>query len=268
MITKEDLENRNKDDRFIYHYTNYNIAIENILHENTLLFNKVNKTNDPLEFENFIHSAEWSGNIDRDERTNLLKKGKEINYIIKNNFKICCFSIDNTNTEFPSNIPFINKGYCRARMWSQYGGGHKGVCLIFNREKILKIINNKFSDFKEGEISYKMDLFDLIDVTSIEYDTEKDVTPLDRAKKYLPEYLFQKLDDYKSEQEYRIAVYSEDESDNLFIDFEDSLEGIVLGVRFPETYKINIKHFREIKGIPVFQMNWYNGNPDIYIIGS
>jgi hypothetical protein len=264
MLKAKDLEDVFKDDRFIYHYTNYNTAIEYILYENTLLFSKVNRTNDPLEFESIIHCAGWNGNIDVDERWRLIEIGKESNHIVKNKFKICCFCIDKDIDEFTDYVPHINKGYCRSRMWSQYGGSHKGVCLVFNKSRLLEIIKKDFDYVVAEEITYKNDLSNLLDITSIEYETDRDTIPLERVKKYIHEYLFQKLADYKSEQEYRIAVYADDESNSTLVNFEDSLVGIILGVRFPDIYEINIRNAMKFRKLPIFRIGWFHGKPELF----
>ena len=266
MLTINDLDNYNKDDKFIYHYTNYNVAIENILNTNTLLFNKVKKMNDPLEFENFIHAASWNDEIQKDEMFKLLRIGKESNNIVKNKMKICCFCIDTDISEYIDYVHCINKGYSRSRMWSQYANGHRGVCFIFNRIKLIEILKRQYDDVFSGEIHYRNNLFNIFNFTDIDYETAKNMNPLEWVKRHIPEYLFYKVDDYKSEQEYRMAVFSDDDSDNILIDFEDSLEGVILGVRFPEVYKVNINNVLRTKNLPFFQVNWFYGKPSINII--
>jgi len=259
MLTKEYFnDNFKNDDRYIYHYTSYICAIENILKDKKLLFNKVKNTNDPFEFENIIHSASHNGNIDNNEKINLLQIGTDSNDIVKNKFKICCFCVDNEADISIDNNIYINRGHCRSQMWSQYGASHKGVCLVFNKNKLMEIIKNKFDDVFEKEISYKH----FFDIKNIKYEIDMNAIPLERVKKYIFEYLFQKHIDYKSEQEYRIAIYQDDDCDNILIDFKDSLEGIILGTKFPEVYITCIKNSTEL---PVFRMKWLNGHP--FVLG-
>ena len=268
MLTINDLDNFNKDDNFIYHYTNYNVAIENILSSNTLLFNKVRKMNDPLEFENFIHAASWNNEIPGEERTKLLNIGRESNNIVKNKIKICCFCVDTDISEHIDYIHCINKGYSRSRMWSQYANGHRGICLIFNRVKLLEIIKGKYENIFSEEIKYRNNLFNIFNFQDIEYEIARNMDAWEWVKRHKHEYLFYKVDDYKSEQEYRIAVYSDNDDDNILIDFEDSLEGVILGVRFPDVYKVNIKNVMEAQNIPVFQIDWFYGKPSLDIISK
>ena len=259
MVTINELRDHKKDDRLLYHYTNYSIAIENILNENTILFNRVNRTNDPLEFENFIHIASWSNEKEKSVMFDLLEIGKTCNDIVKNKFKICCFCIDKDIEDFNDYTSYTNKGYCRSRMWSQYGNGHKGVCLIFNKDRLLEIIKNNFKNVFAGEVHYKNNLSYLLDVTDIDYDIDRKMKPFERVIKYINEYLFHKFADYKSEQEFRIALHSDDNNDSILIDFENSLEGIILGVRFPEVYKDNIVNDMSTRKLLVFQLSFING---------
>jgi Protein of unknown function (DUF2971) len=44
---------------------------------------------------------------------------------------------------------FFHRGFHKPRMWTQYADQHRGVCLIFDRTKLAKAIENQLS---EGQI--------------------------------------------------------------------------------------------------------------------
>lgn len=48
-------------------------------------------------------------------------------------------------------------GYYRPRMWAQYAEQHQGVCLVFDKEKLLKCFEKSLSakgDLYYGEVDY------------------------------------------------------------------------------------------------------------------
>jgi hypothetical protein len=71
---------------------------------------------------------------------------------------------------------------------------------------------------------------------------------------------FSKARDWEQEREYRWLV--REEADNDFhVDIRNSLVGVALGDRFPDTGKATVGRFAEAYGISIAVMNWQNGLP-------
>jgi hypothetical protein len=268
MISKNDLLRREKDYRFIYHYTKFNTVIKILLNKK-LLFNRLNKTNDPFEFMRYIHNVRWknftndNGTIDIKEINEINKFKDEINNIVKRQYRICSFCIDYEDIS-DNYVPYMNKGFSRSRMWSQYGIDHKGVCIIFNREKILNTITKKHRNVFAKDISYNDDLSESFNTTEITSDVLKNIKPIEWVNKNIEKYLFLKVEDYKNEYEYRIAIHH-DQKKALFVDINDEIEGIILGEKFPLEHEKILKMLLKNSSFPVFRIGWFYGIPDDFL---
>lgn len=262
ILSKKNLFDENSGN-LIYHYTKRDIAIEKIFPTNQLKFNPPCNTNDPLEFESYHFRFQQ-------ELTNkVLDIQEEINKVIKQNYKMCCFSMDKDNSSIYS------KGFFRPRMWSQYGDNHKGICLIFKKDefyynlfKSIKSINvskNLKMAIINREITYDNQLQNLRNILSIKVRGNPKNFTKRFIEMYIDKLLFTKLEDYKDESEYRYAVHSNSfiDKNEIYINISNTLEGIILGTKFPKEYVVNIFNYSEETGIPVFSMTWENGVPSI-----
>jgi hypothetical protein len=137
MLTIEELSSRTKSDVLLFHYTKAAPAMEHILCEGEILFSSLIKMNDPLEFQNFQHNAVGSHRMTESEAIELLSKGDKINDILNQTVRICCFSADSESPPDDGYDRLLHKGYCRSRMWAQYGEAHRGVCLVFRKDKFV-----------------------------------------------------------------------------------------------------------------------------------
>lgn len=250
----------------IYHYTTANTAIEYILNEKEILFNSVRNTNDPLEFLDYCHVVSTNGEIGNTEIRRLIDVGHDINSIIKRKFKICCFCEDKEiSGDLYSNNPIMYKGYCRSRMWSQYADDHKGVCLIFNKSRLIREITKDINiKHYEKKVIYDDNLPGLFDACDIEYDKDHNKLALERACEYIDKYLFMKLRDYEHENEFRIALLSDKypNDDKIKVRINSSLIGIIVGTKFNDIYMPSIKKVKG-KRIPIFKLAWFNGKPEL-----
>lgn len=269
MISKNDLLRCEKDNRFIYHYTKFDALIKILLNKN-LLFNRLNEKNDPFEFMRYIHNVRWNDftnhhdNIDGEEHDKIDKFKDDVNSIIKMQYKICSFCIDYEDISDNNYVSYMNKGFSRSRMWSQYGEDHKGVCIIFNKDKILNTISENYKCVFAQEISYNDDLSISFDETEITSDALKNITPIKWVNTHIEKYLFLKLEDYKNEYEYRIAIH-DNQNEVLFIDFNDGIDGIILGKKFPSEYEKMLGKLLIDFNFPVFKIDWFYGIPNNFL---
>jgi hypothetical protein len=227
-------EKKFNDTDVIFHYTKLEIALECILKNKQLHFNKFINSADPHESNkrNFALQSSIINNCNEFwEKRNSYEK--EINVIIQQKLRMTCFCRNLKNY----------LGYCRSRMWSQYADNHRGVCLAFSKKALQKAVRKQFkSEFKKNRIVRYYPLKDIkfnkmhmnqaktIHYTDLNHDTIKE--HLNNNYKYL---FFKKHWDYRDEAEYRFIVL---DMDNKFeyIDISDCLVGIILGHNFPITY--------------------------------
>jgi hypothetical protein len=126
-------------DRVICHYTNAKTAMENILASGKVLFGKLQNTNDPIEKEPWIPVIHGSS-VDVFRNAHVDDIGKTLKEI-KQRLNVFCCSMDTLDSN-PSLSTFevSGKSFAVPSLWAHYGENHKGVCLAFNREKLINCI--------------------------------------------------------------------------------------------------------------------------------
>lgn len=229
------------DNKYIFHYTSYNVLMDHILKTKKIRFGKMKDTNDPKESIGPIF-AYGCCNEEGDYSEAIREVRLELN-----KYKTVSFCKDGKER--------FKRGYHKARMWAQYGDDHKGCCLIINREKFERSI---YKGFYESEIYIK-------DITYSNHKETLTLTHLDdlnkEVKRFVHQFndylLFHKTEDWSGETERRYIVYSENEYEYLSI--EDSLEGLVFGHKFNNDDREYV--LKNIPNIESTRITWLNGHP-------
>ena len=263
------------DDKLLYHYTSLSSACK-ILENHNLRLSNLTNTNDPLEFA-FTNSLDcsWVGEIDekkvfRELEISRMKRASSV--------RMMCFCMDkyckqeDWNNEKNQNYAdnFLFKGWARSRMWAQYAENHAGVCLIFDKEK--------FKDEFEG-LKEKSDAIEILqdqDITYSNYLTNLEAAMVDIRSGHTPDkdytdfyleperrqYLFQKCEDYRDENEYRFCLINRDlksPDEPMFVDYGSSLLAIIYGQRFSKALQLRIPD-----SVEQYQIFWKYGKPDVW----
>ena len=154
-------------------------------------------------------------------------------------------------------------------MWASYGDNNRGVCLVFDKYKLSKIIRDQFTcRVFEGEVAYqeatnsnqgwlwkvgfskKAPPFSLSDLYK-----SFEGTVLKGISNYYEYYFFTKHEDWHGEQEYRYVLCSELEEPE-YLDFKDALVGVTVGIDCEESSITELVSLVSPRGIPVFQAFW------------
>jgi len=183
---------------YLFHYTKPKNALK-IIRDKTLLFNNINKTNDPYENKIFdMHIKPPDNTFDDEDIEDFLPKDKrvlphyeemeyseereeefirdserKINNINEDYLPIYFQQLNNLKNGIVKTISFstgtyyldniYNKGrtgYLYPRMWAQYGKNSTGVCVVFKKDELIKKVT------KELENNYDI-FFDKIDYVDI-----------------------------------------------------------------------------------------------------
>ena len=217
----------------LYHYTSIH-SLNAILESNTLKASCINRLNDALEA--FING---------DEIPNCITKTLIQEYIRTKCRVISC-------VEDRDGI----RGMHHPRMWAQYANNATGVCLAFDKEKLLRSIEeqNSFCDSRPVEYVQKFELRNFNSNESKEAFVSKNYKDV----------FFKKLIDWRDECEYRIFTLNDKE----YFDFGDSLKAIYLGPKFKDTFipgKDNeeiVEHFAGHKDMYHLIIPTYHGYVD------
>lgn len=170
----------------------------------------------------------------------------------------------------PETEPF-GRGYARASMWQLYGDDHHGVCLAFDRERLLSSLKDSLADSARTfakPVRY---------VPALEPDGLPPTRVTDLSAKGLSaaveDYLdanvdlllFTKLLDWAGEQEFRFVVVRHERSDEpLDVPFGDSLRAVVCGARLPGWQRAGGAVIcREAGDVDLVRCIWHGRRPRI-----
>jgi len=258
-------------EKMVCHYTKTQVAIK-ILKSKRLRFNPLSESNDPRE------SKEWTFGFGSSEihcikeHENDLKKLSK--YVSKKSKILCFCGWNDSKMNFEKQaIPFYREsfyrvGWAKSRMWSQYGEGHQGICLVFDKDSLKFEMKRQFQDHLKfsGIVKYCLSPWSFI--TGRKIDCMKFIingfehTIRHQIEKYHEEYYFTKHIDYRDENEFRLVVISDEECP-LELPIQDSLRGVIVGIdspkrTWPVVQKLSIGCNEKAKcGF----MSWQNGNP-------
>jgi len=218
------------------HYTKIETLIEHILPSKKLKLSKLTELNDPLENRwKYDHISYQGWKAPPEHCWEALKQEYQN---LANCIKVCCFSAE--NTQKPN-----AQIYKKMRMWAQYAQNHKGVCILFDKEKLILKADQQEKLLHAGDVIYHEKL--PIPTFSLEEDDfkknyqENYQEKIFQYLKTLPyETIFAKTNDWGDEDEFRIAAYSKAE-ETEFIDIENCISQIILGLETPSIYKDLIK---------------------------
>ena len=242
-------------DDYLYHYTDIDKALQ-IIDGDSLKFSKISRTNDTLESKLKISIEPIQPTLHK----KVIKTVQLLNQNYLKNVQLLCFSRD--NNVFDRNIngsqlytDYSGRGFALPRMWAQYANNNSGICLIFNKEKLSRIIRKQLGamliDCRNVKYQSQFEAY------SFNKDTAEELANLDatqpsdsgfivqcynflKKNTQFTEYnYFCKLTDWSGEIEYRYIAYNEHD---IFVkEINSALVGIVLGERTSTTNEHIIK---------------------------
>lgn len=136
-----------------------------------------------------------------------------------------CDIFDNLNLNNPFKILY---GYQKNRMWETYADNFEGLCLVFDRDKITKEVDNNYNNYEYNYVSHQK--FPLMGINDINFNNQN---ILEETERYLKKKYFIKHYDYKEENEYRIMILSDNEYDK-YISIKNSLKAVIISSVFPK----------------------------------
>lgn len=226
----------------LFHYTTSSVALENILHHKKFKLSKFVRTGDPKEYKDILFNIAFhflaTNEDEKEEITQKEKAQGQINSILKEKIRVICLC---TNSD--------KNGWSKFRMWSQYGEGHSGICLVFSKKKLENYLRNNLEDvyYKTGDVEYKKYDFQYGKSFDIDINTLKKLGIesycTDHLKKHIQYFCFQKNIDYKDESEYRVIIFDFNNKYE-YLDISDFIEWIIVGERTSKVYDATIADIR------------------------
>jgi hypothetical protein len=257
--------------RWVYHYTSLRTAMEHILCEGQLKFSPMADVKDPRESKSWSFSVTTEGDESMEDGE-FHRLQDEATARLKGTCKLLCMSQDEGEAPNAPD-PWFRRGFARARMWAQYGDGHRGVCLVFEREKLHRQIKMTLAPAQiySGQVTYANRAWDDVQAFNLAYseirrDTLESLVEAKIAAHYRT-YFLTKVEDWASEVEWRWVLRGTVLGPE-YAPIADALAGIVLGVDVPGVYEPAIWPLAEKYGAPIARISWSNGAPHLAEIGA
>jgi hypothetical protein len=257
-------------DRFLYHYTSANTAIEYILKNKQLKLGKYINTNDPKETKTWQFSIGTNENRDLSGYS-LTEISEKFTQALKHKTNLACFSQDEA-LKGDHTRDIYARGFGKSRMWAQYADNHKGVCLVLEKSAIRKSAEDQFRDERfrlyGGPVIYKDRL-----ITQVNNPADGFVIDADYLEKLgFDEYVkahvkthhkalfFEKVTDWSRENEFRVVVFGKREED-LFLYIDGAIAGVVFGTDCAEEDIMKMVARCETGKTQFEQIVWKNCTP-------
>ena len=242
---------------YVAHYTKLETLDKYILPTNKIKVSNIKNMNDPYE-----NRKDWldSDGCAYDKEIEQYHQIKKLRNVLSSSIKILATT---GYEDRKDSIGISGNIYCRPRMWAQYGNNHQGACLIFNKEKLDKCFKTSPDIYKY--ISNKVEYLEWLEIINSDLtlsyeDTKELINNQERLLNklfenyFLESRFFKKHFDWKDESEFRWLVLSKEETD-LYIDFKDSLEAIILGC---DVCHLKFERYKVSK-IPVYYLQFMMG---------
>lgn len=262
---------------YLFHYTTLKNC-KSIINSQELWFNQIIKTNDPFENKkfDFFEKTELS-ELGLDELDYETDEVDEQSWFFKQltltkNRIVKTFSFSYGYYD-PEQIIIDNRpGFFYPRMWAQYADNSKGVCFVFNKEKLLSQLKLKL----EQNYHFFADTVEYLDITNVEHSKRLKKLIISRNKKIfvhgkcnyeqkvrknlcenIHDYYYIKDQDWNGENEFRIILINKKGNPNtgiekIKIDITKTLECVILGENVGLKY--NDSDYYEIDKNEIYKM--------------
>ena len=251
-----------EENQYLFHYTSYASAL-GILLSQQMRMGSLKNMNDPLEFQDHHKdSLVFNGNPSNEELALIMRRFKDSVTEREKAVRFASFSMDLSKGSQGEYYNNLSKGWARSRMWAQYADNHKGVCLVFDKKKLVEDFENSFkSEMCEThcrKVEYTNNLDSLKETLSQPCDS---FLTLDKIQ-----FLFLKCEDFKDEQEFRLLLINKklkDENEIVSFSIANSICGVIPGTKFPKENELALRKAMDscnasIRWLPIW---WDYGMP-------
>lgn len=233
------IENLTRSDLYLYHYTTASTANDNILMDRTIRMGRYTATNDPKEVKSWEFTVGANGDLDLGKYT-MAAESAWLSGELKSRARIACFCQDSNSLTGNHLNDIFQRGYCKPRMWAQYAGNHTGMCLVFDKVKLDRLIKAQIPDGRvvmSGPIAYVnrgivpdllRDQAYMINADFLE-EFGRDIYAECHLRTHYQTLFFEKMEDWANESEWRWVVFADTEDGDVFIEYKDALVGVVFG---------------------------------------
>ena len=259
----------------LFHYTSTETALDAILLNGSLRLNPPTGMNDPFESGSLWPNFELGdAPTETDSERALIDLATEFTSLFRGKCRLACFTRSGA-WEWGEPLGF-GDGFTRARMWSQYGDAHAGVCLAFDQERLSARFQSQFASYEgvqafQGPVGYRAgnELSRAIQLPFVELRADPETFLDDLFPSLVSDRYLTKSWDWSTETEYRCLVYGHLD-EYAYLDITDSLTGIFLGPRFPSqrVQDLKVRCPAVWEAGRVYQVEWRDALPFVRPVGD
>lgn len=253
--------------KFVYHYCSAHTAQKFILRDWTLQLNTLSATNDPRESKAWEFDLHTAGTTDLGAY-DMAKCSAWLSSELKSRTRLVCFVRDQGPLSGDHTEDLLKRGHARSRMWAQYGDRHRGVCLVFDKQRLIEAANAlRPREIFTGNVTY-FDNYIVRELRRHEFMIDVDLLEQLGPRKYAIAHLkehhrrlyFEKLTDWRDEFEWRIVVIGND-SGRLKLPLANSVVGIIHGALIDNYVSDDLIAMTERREIEHMGLIWKNSGP-------
>jgi Protein of unknown function (DUF2971) len=264
-----------REDQYVYRYRTHERAIQE-LKTRKIRMSPFAELNDPKESNNWrfdLASSDSRQGFDPNVEREIEESGT---VFAKGHAKVLCVTLDDASAVGMGVENIWGRGFSRPRMWQQYGENYRGVCMIFDRvalDRIVQAARPEGPVLMAGRVIYgntprvfRLSLADhpfMLDYDSVVAAGLQQAV-FEHVIRHRDRLFFEKAIDWQSEKERRWVIWDNTHSE-LFLDIGDALKGVIVGSEFSNDVALQ-EEFQDLCAsdkILVYQLHWRNGSPDI-----
>jgi Protein of unknown function (DUF2971) len=158
--------------------------------------------------------------------------------------------------------------WARPRMWEQYGDVHRGVCLVFRRDRLEDTLRARLAGQGNhflGDVRYSAagiadtPLRTIVDERIFD-DARRTQVVGDLVERHREDFFLAKTLDWATKYEFR-AVLLGAADDYIFVAFADTLVAVVVGEKFPKWQLPGARSVCETACAELRRVLWDKGRP-------
>lgn len=222
----------------LYHYTSADGALFGILHSGNLRLSPFEFTNDLWESRPLYPNLTSHFDDQAASSQNSFALWKEIDRNIRLHSKVACLTQD---WDLPDHV--LNRdalrGWAHLSLWAHYGAGHAGVCLRFDKEKLIRAFEQSGepeAHLFHGSVTYVGAAVGAgpygIDIGQVK-EFGVDAVAAAYAASNKDSIFLRKHSDWSNESEYRFVLMDQSVLPATF-SIRNALTGVFLGDSFPQ----------------------------------
>ncbi|MBN1499883.1 MAG: DUF2971 domain-containing protein [Spirochaetes bacterium] len=243
------------DDNYLFHYTDADTFINKILKNRNFLFNAYKNVRDPFEYKKKSYILDSN----RDPSPSCISLNKKITDFINNEIRTACFCLNYRHIK--NNDIAMSRGFSKSRMWAACASQHSGVCLVFDKNRLIENVLQFSSPdtFCAKKVRYTNDIYLShlkFDISAVFTSSEENISDAEIFKNY-KKYFFIKDSDYEDADEFRIIFHDNSEK-SVLLPYKDCLKAVIIGDNFNKNSFNAIKEAEAISEIQFFEYYFHD----------